>query len=81
MSYTESLREKLREFLRSGPTGFTIEKRTGIHRQIIARFSQGTVEGINFENGMTLRRFLKQWEKEFGNAEKRYTGRVSKDRV
>ena len=63
MSYTDSLRKKLKLHMEVNKcTLYRIEKITGLHRQTVKGFLKGA--GLNYENGMSLRTFIKDHMKE-----------------
>lgn len=64
MSFSDNLRKKLIDCHQAGCTIFLISKSTGIQRGTLSRFRDAIFNGINYENGMKLRRFLKKWEME-----------------
>jgi len=39
---------------------YQIESRTGVHRQIVARFVKEDFSGLSYENGMAIRTYLQQ---------------------
>lgn len=39
---------------------YQIETKTGVHRQIVSRFTKEDYNGISYENGMALRTYLQQ---------------------
>jgi hypothetical protein len=43
---------------------YQIETRTGVHRQIVARFVKEDFNGITYENGMALRTYLQRLMKD-----------------
>jgi len=64
-AYTDNLRKKLKTHMeKSNLNTYQIETRTGVHRQIVARFVKEDVSGINYENGMAIRTYLKQLMKD-----------------
>ena len=60
-AYTDNLRKKLRAHMDSYKLNtYQVETRTGVHRQIVARFVKEDFNGITYENGMALRTYLQR---------------------
>jgi len=56
--YTNSLRKRLKDHMHvNNVSAYKIEMLTGIHRQIVKNFVNG--KGLNYENGMTIRTYIK----------------------
>jgi len=60
-AYTNNLRKKLKVHMETDSLNtYQIETRTGVHRQIVARFVKEDFNGITYENGMALRTYLQR---------------------
>jgi hypothetical protein len=60
-AYTNNLRKKLKVHMEADSLNtYQIETRTGVHRQIVARFVKEDFNGITYENGMALRTYLQR---------------------
>lgn len=58
-AYTDNLRKKLRAHMEKMKFNtYQIESRTGVHRQIVARFIKEDFCGLSYENGMAIRTYL-----------------------
>lgn len=59
--YTNNLRKKLRAHMeKMNFNTYQIESRTGVHRQVVARFVKEDFSGLSYENGMAIRTYLQQ---------------------
>ena len=64
-AYTNNLRKKLKVHMEVDSLNtYQIETRTGVHRQIVARFVKEDFNGITYENGMALRTYLQRLMKD-----------------